>query len=78
MRITFPSIRQGARARLTVLDVEGTTTSDDIGLVWNAPGKKDVVRRRVKTLVAGRGGVFEWVAERWSVGVLVVEKEGRD
>ncbi|KAF2204615.1 glycoside hydrolase [Delitschia confertaspora ATCC 74209] len=72
MRTTFQGVRRGAKAQLTVLEGPGND-GNAAGLAFNDIGK-DIVRKTVKTLTAGRDGMFEWVGGQWSVGVLEVER----
>jgi len=63
--IAFEGVKQGARATLTVLSVEGND-----GYASNVLGGKEVVIKTVKEVVAGRGGSLSFELENYNVAVL--------
>lgn len=61
--IDFEGLKQGARAKLTVLNAPS-------GLSYNVPGGQNVVKQTVTELAANKAGVFSFELKQYDIAVL--------
>jgi alpha-N-arabinofuranosidase len=61
--IDFEGLKQGAKAKLTVLNAPS-------GLSYNVAGGKNVVKQTITKLVAKKGGVFSFELREYDIAVL--------